>query len=157
MEATIRLAYQSEERELRDIFLFYDMDLAGDIEDHMVVKKGEKILAGGMLSLRDRCLFHLEVLAVSNDQRGTGAGRLLLSNLLQSPWLYCHGSVPDKNEIYTVTTISRGNAVPFYERFGFRRSSFPELAGPYQEQCDTCSDHRECQPVPMIFLGGERI
>jgi len=157
MELEIRFACKSEEEELRDIMLSFSMDLAGDIEEHVILKEGETICAGAKLSLLDRNAFHLEVLGVRDDRRGTGAGRLLLSKLLQDPWNYCHGEPLDPDENYRVTVVSKGDAAPFYEKLGFERCSFSDLDSPYDEQCDTCPDAEKCHPVPMALMGGGRL
>lgn len=154
MELEIRFAHESEEDELREIMLSFNMDLAGDIEAHVILNEGETIIAGAKLSLIEQNTFHLEVLGVKDDQRGTGAGRLLLSKLLQDPWNYCHGEPLDPDENYRVTVVSKGGAAPFYEKLGFERCSFSDLSSPYDEQCETCPDAPTCYPVPMVFRGG---
>ena len=156
MDTSIGFANQSDENELRDILLHYSMDLAGDIEDHVIIKQDDKIAAGGKVSLIDRDLFHLEVLGVHNDQRRTGAGGLLLAEILRHPWQYCHSSALEPGETFSVSTVSRGDAVPFYTKYGFKECNFIDLATPYNEQCDTCPDQQNCQPVPMVFVGGEK-
>ena len=156
MDTSIGFANQSEENELQEVFLYYGMDLAGDIEDHVIMKQNDKIAAGGKVSLIDRNLFHLEVLGVPSNQRRTGAGGLLLAEILRQPWQYCHSSALEPGETFRVSTVSRGDAVPFYTKFGFKECKFIDLATPFNEQCDTCPDQEICQPVPMVFVGGEK-
>ncbi len=154
MDSIIRFAYREEEDELREIMLSFGMDLAGDIEDHVIVIEGETISAGGRLSLIDRNTFHLEVLGVRNDRRRTGAGRLLLSRFLSDPWEYCQGEALGPDECYKITTVSRGEAVAFYAKMGFIRCDYSDLEWPYNEQCETCPDAETCKPVPMVYRGG---
>ncbi len=155
METMIRYAYPEDEEQLRDLLVSYDMDLAGDIEEHVVAQLGDQIIAGGMLSRIDHDLFHLEVFAVSDQWQRTGAGRLLLSSMVENPWLFCHDTSPV--QIFKITTVARGDAVPFYIHCGFQTCSFPELISPYDEQCQACPNREGCQPVPMIFRRGNMI
>lgn len=152
MDTTIRFARHEDEEQLRDLLVSYDMDLAGPIEDHVVAQHGDLIIAGGMLSRLDRDLFHLEVFAVSDLWQRTGAGRLLLSRMVESPWLYCNDAAP--REAYAISTVARGDAVPFYTSCGFEPMSFMELAPPYDQQCGQCPNQKGCQPAPMIFRRG---
>jgi N-acetylglutamate synthase and related acetyltransferases len=153
METTIRFANIEDEEQLRDLLVSYDMDLAGEIEEHVVAECGNEIIAGGMLSQIDHDLYHLEVLAVNDQWQRTGAGRLLLSRMVKYPWVYCHTVSPD-DQTYVVTTVARGDAVPFYKNCGFEPCSFDELTVPYNEQCNECPSRENCQPVPMIFRRG---
>jgi len=152
METTIRFACIEDEEQLKALLVGYGMDLAGEIDEHVVAQHGDQIIAGGMLSPIDDDLYHLEVFAVSDQWQRTGAGRLLLSAMIEAPWIYCRGSSP--GEIYSITTVARGDAVPFYSSCGFKPCSFLELTTPYDEQCDICPDRENCQPVPMIFRRG---
>lgn len=152
MDTTIRFARDEDQEQLKDLLVSFEMDLAGPIEEHIVALHGDLIIAGGMLSRLDRDLFHLEVFAVTDRWQRTGAGRLLLSEMLKSPWLYCCDSAP--RETYAITTVARGDAVPFYMGCGFEPMSFAELAPPHDQQCDQCPKQEECQPVPMIYQRG---
>lgn len=155
MDFKLKFASQMQAKQLRNIFLDYDMDLAGEIEEHVILMQAEIVLAGGMLSLTDRNTFHLKVLGVREDKKGTGAGGLLLSELLRNPWYYAHSSAPNPKEPFQVTTVARGEAARFYARYGFRSCGFSELDWPYNEQCDSCLERERCQPVPMIYTGGK--
>lgn len=151
----IKFASPTQKEIIRQLFLDYDMDLAGEIEDHVILMQAETVLAGGMLSQIDRKAFHLEVLGVRKDKKGTGAGGMLLSELLRNPWHYSRSSAPPTQEPFQVTTVARGEAVRFYAKYGFRPCSFAELDWPYNEQCDSCLEREKCQPVPMIYNGGK--
>jgi len=155
METTIRFACLEDEEQLKALLVGYGMDLAGEINEHVVARQGDQIIAGGMLSQIDDDVYHLEVLAVSEQWQRTGAGRLLLSKMIEAPWLYCHESSPREN--YSITTVARGDALPFYITCGFKPCSFLELTEPYAEQCDECPDRESCQPVPMILRRGDKI
>ncbi|HWQ77042.1 MAG TPA: GNAT family N-acetyltransferase [Syntrophomonas sp.] len=156
MGTMIRYARPEDEEQLRDLLVSHGMDLAGAIHDHVVVQQGDQIIAGGMISPVDDALYHLEVLAVGDKWRRTGAGRMLLSALIDAPWQYSsHDGSPE--ESYSITTVARGDAVPFYAGCGFESYSFDELAAPYDEQCQQCPDRESCQPVPMIFRRGIKI
>ena len=44
----IMFANSDAEEELRGIFLDSEMDIAGDIQDHVLIRKGDEIIGGGM-------------------------------------------------------------------------------------------------------------
>lgn len=152
MATTIRYAGPEDEEPLRDLLLHYDMDLAGAIDEHVLVQEDERIIAGGMLSQVKDDRYHLEVLAVRDEQRRTGAGRLLLSAMMGAPWQYCRAASP--GAVYSITLVARGDVVPFYSKCGFEPCSFLELAAPHRLKCTECPDKQSCQPTPMIFRRG---
>jgi N-acetylglutamate synthase-like GNAT family acetyltransferase len=155
METVIRYACHEDGEQLRALLVSYGMDLAGEVDEHVVALQDGQIIAGGMLNRIDDELYHLEVLAVGEKWQRTGAGRLLLSAMIEAPWLYCRDALPAN--AYSITTVARGDAVPFYTSCGFESFSFIELAAPYDEQCNECPDRETCQPVPMIFRRGINI
>lgn len=44
--AQILFAVQNDEEELREILWAYEMDISGEIEDHLIIKEDGKVLAG---------------------------------------------------------------------------------------------------------------
>ncbi|SDE70927.1 hypothetical protein SPACI_012480 [Sporomusa acidovorans DSM 3132] len=147
----ITFATREEEETLQDLFTGYGMALAGDIEEHVLVKAGHKVLAGAMLSQIDTNLFHLLVFAVSKDGHHQGIGSQLLQELLKKPENYCRTSFDGVDETYTVTTVAKGDAAPFYQKNGFAACDFSVLAYPFDEQCEECPDKQDCKPVAMMI------
>ncbi|MBP2638159.1 MAG: hypothetical protein H6Q72_4066 [Firmicutes bacterium] len=146
----IVFATTQDEVELQELFAGYGMGLAGDIEEHVLVKSDNKILAGAMLAQIDSKLFHLLVFAVQEDGCKQGVGSQLLQELLSRPEQYCRVLLDSVADSYQVTTVAKGEAVPFYEKNGFSSCDFLELAYPYDSQCEECPDKTECRPVAMM-------
>lgn len=134
---------------LQGIFLESDMDLAGEIEEHIVISRGDTIIGGGMLTQTDQDLFHLIVFAISEHERTHGLGRLLLDRLLQRPWDFCRGGSMPEGSSYRVTTVAKGKSAGFYGKLGFVPCDFNDLAAPFAGQCDDCPEAAECHPVAM--------
>jgi len=145
----IRFADSTDAEVLQGIFLESDMDLAGEIEEHIVISKGDSIIGGGMLTQTDRDLFHLIVFAISEHERTHGLGRLLLERLLQQPWDFCQGGSMPEGSSYRVTTVAKGKSAGFYGKLGFVPCEFSELADPFAGQCDDCPEAADCHPVAM--------
>lgn len=150
MRNKIDFATSEDADELQDLFAGYGMGLAGDIDEHVLVKADEKILAGAMLSQIDTDFFHLLVFAVKEEGRNKGIGSQLLQELLRNPEKYCRFLDDSSNGSYKVSTVAKGDAKSFYKKNGFIACDFSELAEPYDEQCMECPDKAECNPVAMI-------
>ncbi|CQR70887.1 acetyltransferase [Sporomusa ovata DSM 2662] len=146
----IVFATSEDEAELQDLFTGYGMGLAGDIEEHVLVKTDNKVLAGAMLAQLDTSFFHLLVFAVNEAGRNTGIGSQLLQEMIKNPEKYCQTPFDSNDSLYKVTTVAKGDAVRFYEKNGFVACDFSELAEPYDEQCLECPDKEDCKPVAMI-------
>ena len=58
------------------------------------------------------------------------------------------------NRFFKITTVSKGKAVDFYKKYGFKSCGFASLAPPYNTQCDECVDFEICNPLPLVFKGG---
>ena len=153
MDYQIMFANNDAEEELRGIFLDNDMDIAGEIQEHVLIKKDAEIIGGGMLAQTSNAEFHLLVFAVKESARKHGIGSTLLKELITRPWQYCL----DSNEViysrYTVTTAAKGKSSGFYRKNGFVACNFTELAAPYSEQCHDCPELEECNPVAMVYAG----
>ncbi len=147
----ITFATSEDEEELQDLFTTYGMGLAGDIEEHVLVKADNKVLAGAMLSQIDSNFFHLLVFAVREDERNSGSGSQLLQELLREPEKYCRTPFDHTDSSYKVTTVAKGDAARFYEKNGFIACAFTELVEPYDEQCVECPDKADCKPVAMMI------
>jgi N-acetylglutamate synthase-like GNAT family acetyltransferase len=150
--ATISYAGAADREAIEQLLLEYDLGMAGDTGDYVVIRQaGEVCAAGKLLQMQSGC-FHLEVLGVAGRLRKTGLGSLLLSELIRDPGQYCRSAAgrPDGN--YSITTIARGEAEGFYRKHGFKPCSCSMLAPPYDSQCDGCPDLEACAPVPMIYL-----
>jgi N-acetylglutamate synthase-like GNAT family acetyltransferase len=150
----IEFARSDAELELRGILLDSDMDIAGDIREHVLIKQREEIVGGGMLTQTGPDVFHLIVFAVKESARGNGIGSVLIQDLLWQPWAHCHNSTGELQESYRVTTISKGKSAAFYRKNGFAACDFSEVAEPYRGQCAECPEKVDCQPVAMSYRGG---
>ncbi|HWP95404.1 MAG TPA: hypothetical protein VN426_00995 [Syntrophomonadaceae bacterium] len=154
MELNIMYAEKYDELEAQEMLGEVNLALSGDIEDHVVLKTSGVISAVGKLVYESNHRFHLEVFGVRNDQRGSGWGRGLLTNLTAMPHKHCRSYYEDQLEgLYTITTVAKGESAGFYGRYGFSPISFSDLSDMYIEQCNHCPDRNTCQPVPLIFLG----
>ncbi|WP_258360361.1 GNAT family N-acetyltransferase [Moorella sulfitireducens] len=150
--AEVTLARPEDGPELRALLLDWGMDLAGEPEQHAVIKVSGKIFAGGKITWLEENAFHMELLAVKREARGRGLGGMLLLELIKKPWAYCDSSPAGGCVSYRVTTIARGEAAGFYRRYGFRNCHFSDLATIYREQCRDCPEREACRPVPMIYI-----
>ncbi len=149
MSYTIGFAGPEDETGLQEIFQASEMDLAGEIREHIVIKQGDRLIGGGMLTQTDPDSYHLIVFAISAAERQQGLGSLLLQQLMGRPWDYCcAGSVPSRNS-YCITTVAKGKSAGFYARNGFHACSFSDLYPPFHDQCQICPDQHDCTPVAM--------
>lgn len=149
MSYTIGFAVQEDELPLQEIFQANDMDLAGEIQEHIVIKQADRLIGGGMLTQTDQDSYHLIVFAINNDEHKQGLGRRLLQQLLERPWDYCcAGSVPSRDS-YCITTVAKGKSAGFYAKNGFSACNFSDLYPPFHDQCQICPDLHDCQPVAM--------
>jgi len=153
LDQRIVFARAADEDALRTILTEPGMDLAGGIEDHVVLKEGNQIIAGGMLYQVGADSFHLLVLAVAAQDRGRGAGRRLLREICARPWRYCRETAGVRRGPYWITTVARGKAAMFYNKCGFQKCDFSRLPPPFDRQCEECPDKKECGPAPLVFSG----
>ncbi|QDR81668.1 GNAT family N-acetyltransferase [Sporomusa termitida] len=152
MNTEIVFATDNDEEELQELFTECGMGLAGDIEEHLLIKRDHKIMAGAMLAQVDDHRFHLLVFAVRADARNQGTGRHLLQELLHRPGHYCRPEFGShRARPYQVTTVAKGEAARFYEKNGFAACAFSALAAPYDRQCEACPEQAACRPVAMLF------
>lgn len=151
MQFEIVFAHDSAEEAMRGILQSSDMDIAGEVQDHVLIKQGNEIYGVGMLAQTDRDEFHLVVLGVRQDGRRGGTGGQLIRELLRNPWQYCRDAVGTLTADYRVTTVSKGPSAGFYAKQGFRACEFQEIAEPYRGQCAECPELEVCGPVPMVF------
>ncbi|SMC37845.1 GNAT family N-acetyltransferase [Sporomusa malonica] len=147
----IEFATNNDLDELQSLFLEYGMGLAGDIEEHILLKRDNDLLAGALLTSISDSVFHLSVLAVSHEGRSQGLGTQFMQELLRHPQKYCCDPGELVHGTFQVTTVARGTAINFYKKNGFVPSSFSKLVSPYNMQCNTCEEKEECNPVPMVF------
>ena len=150
----ILFAEEDAEVELRGILIDSNMDIAGEIQEHVLIKKDGEIIGGGMLSQTGAAVYHLLVFAVRESARKHGIGSILLKELISRPWRYCLNSTGAIDGAYKVTTAAKGKSAPFYQKNGFVPCEFSELADPFRDQCRECPDLEDCNPVPMVYAGG---
>ncbi|PLX99904.1 MAG: hypothetical protein C0622_09775 [Desulfuromonas sp.] len=153
MPEHIEFATQQDETPLREIFLAADMDLIGDIEDHVVIHVGGELCGGGLVYQMDVELFHLLTLAVDRSLRSRGTGSRLLQQILKDPWAYCRDAVAGKEKAYRVTTVARGSSHDFYLKNGMSDCRFNDLAPPFVDQCRQCPDVAHCYSAALEFTG----
>ena len=149
----ILFAEKKDEEDLREILSLHSMDLAGAIEDHLIVKENDEVVGGGKMVEFQKNHFFLEVLGVKPEKLKEGIGTIILTEMIKSPWKYAK-VVREDTEIrvpYRIMTTAKGPASVFYQKHGFTRCSFSDLPETYQEQCTSCPDWEECNPVPMII------
>ena len=106
MPFAIDFAPENAEETMRAILQSSDMDIASEVQDHVLIRKGDVIFGVGMLAQTDQDIFHLVVLGVKQDERGGGTGSRLMQELLRNPWRYCRNAVGTFTENYRVTTLS---------------------------------------------------
>lgn len=155
MEYEIIFARPDDEEEVRGLLLDNDMDISGDINDHIMLKTKDQVHAAGKLALTQDKHYHLEVIGVRKDLHGQGWGSLLLNALTAVPWKYCRAETTPPTGAYLVTLMARDTADAFYTRHGFKPCPASRLADPYVEKCAVCPDRETCGPTPMAFVGGE--
>lgn len=153
MDARVLFAVKNDEEELREILLEYGMDISGEIEDHLIVKKDNDVLAGGKIIEFEEKHFFLEVIGVKDGYRDQGYGGILLSEIVRNPWMSSKHLLtePKSKESFRMTTVARGEAVDFYKKYSFVPCDFDTIPWPYREQCIDCPDKDNCNPVPMIL------
>lgn len=151
MSYEIRFAGQADEATLQGIFLESDMGLAGEIDEHIVISRGDTVIGGGMLTQTDPDSYHLIVFAISEDERTHGLGRLLLGRLLQQPWVFCRNGSRPAGERYQVTTVAKGKSAGFYRKLGLESCDFTDLAPSFAGQCNDCPEAVDCHPVAMVW------
>lgn len=136
-----------------ELFIEHDMDVYGDITDHVVLMEDGEVCAAACMVQTDERNYHLENIAVAGNRKHNGYGGGLLAAITEKPWACCQPSSEPEKGAYRVSTVARGNAVEFYARYGFTTCGFTDLDPQYQNQCDECPDRIKCSPVPMIFTG----
>jgi hypothetical protein len=62
MTIEVVFAKREDEEALRGVLWEHGMDISGDTQEHLVVKKGPEVLAGGKLSELQEKRFYLEVI-----------------------------------------------------------------------------------------------
>ncbi len=151
MSYEISFATHEEEDYLLDILLDSNMEIAGDIQDHVVIRKADQVIGGGMLTATSKDVFHLIVFAVKDTFRSSGVGKFLINALIKEPWLYCKDCETNFPSGFRITTVAKGESSEFYSKVGFVACDFSELADPFSEQCIGCPDITACGPVAMVY------
>ncbi|KTE91506.1 acetyltransferase [Desulfitobacterium hafniense] len=158
MAATIAFAQGQNEQQVMGILGAYGMGIPGDVEELLTVQENEEITAVAKIAEFAEGRFFLEVIGVKDGKRSQGAGKLLLGKILANPWECCRYafSEQENNRDYTVSTLARGYALGFYEKMGFQACTSAEIPEWYRDQCEECPERSTCEPMPMIYSGGER-
>lgn len=136
---------------LEALFLEYNLGLAGEIEEHVLLKKANEIIAGALIAAQNGGMFHLAVFAVASGKHNQGLGSQFLRELIRNPQKHCLAAGELFDRTFQITTVARGTASHFYKKNGFVDGSFADLDYPYSVQCDECPDREECDPYPMVF------
>ncbi|MEL1136020.1 GNAT family N-acetyltransferase [Desulfitobacterium sp. THU1] len=158
MAVRITFAQDEEEDQVMKIVTEYEMGMPGEIDEILIAKRGQEVLAAAKIVESDDGQFFLEVIGVKESFRSQGLGKSLLGRILENPWKCCKYSISEAEdqEEYSLSTLARGYAVGFYQRLGFRTCSLSEIPEYYREQCEECTDRLECEPMPMIYCGGNK-
>ncbi|HHV63705.1 MAG TPA: GNAT family N-acetyltransferase [Peptococcaceae bacterium] len=153
----IRFGTPDDEDELMEIMYSYGMGLPGEIEEHLLLEEDHTVLGGCKVVCCGEGYYFLEVIGIKKERHKQGLGGLLLEKIVQKPWECCAtGEIREVSQTaYTVATIARGEAVAFYRKYGFQPCEFEEIPEIYREQCNYCPEKESCQPVPMIYFGGQ--
>lgn len=80
---------------------------------------------------------YVSPVAVAPDAQGTGIGAALMNHAIRQ-----YGSLG---------LVARGYAVPFYEKLGFAPTQWENLPLEITEDCTTCPQARQCNPLPMCL------
>jgi len=153
VEYVIRFAQSDAEAELRGIFLESGMDLAGELQEHVVIRKQDEVIGGALVTQTSPDVYHLTVFAIKESARSRGIGSLLIRDLVREPWKYSLNASGVTGDRFTVTTMAKGQSVIFYRKNGFSPCEPAELADPYRGQCDACAERGDCNPLPMKYGG----
>lgn len=156
VDFVVAFAEPQDEEVLRAMLLDTGMDLAGEIEEHVVLRRGGEVVAGGRLYQAEEELFHLLVFAVAAVERGQGEGRRLLRAMSDRPWEYCRDAVRPAGGPFAVTTVARGEAEDFYKKCGFIACDFSNVPAPFDGQCEDCPDRAECNPSALVYRAPAR-
>ena len=78
---------------------------------------------------------YLRPVVVAPAFQGRGVGRRLLEALLADYPGLC--------------VVSRGEAVGFYRRLGFKPLPWSAVAAEQQEECDLCPERSQCRPIGL--------
>lgn len=151
MVYSIDFATRNEEERLREIFVSTGMDLVGETEDHIVIKKHGEILGGALLYQTEQNLFHLLTIAIRQSLRSSGSGSRLLQHILEQPWNCCSNGDANALPSYRVTTVSRGESRNFYLKNGMSDCSFQSLVPPFDQQCLSCPDLNDCHSAALEY------
>lgn len=152
----IGFAEHKDEDALREILWEYGMDTSGVVEDYVVLKEKDQVLAGGKIVEDREKGFFLEVFGVKKEHQQQGLGGELLGKIVSHPWKFCKNPIsePIDKGLFVLTTLSRGAATGFYKKYGFSPCDFAQIPEPYRQQCDCCPEKESCSPVPMLLMGG---
>ncbi|MDR1701232.1 MAG: GNAT family N-acetyltransferase [Sporomusaceae bacterium] len=147
----IIFAESGHEDILTELFTTSGMDLAGVVEDHILLQEEAELMAAAFVEEIEENLFHLAVFAVNPERRNQKIGSYLLQEILKNPRQYCRNQGGAKSTSFQLTTVAKGNAVEFYKKHGFTIGEFSQLQYPYNVQCEKCLDKEACAPVPLVF------
>lgn len=158
MSVTIAFAQDHDEEQVMKIVTEYKMGIPGEIEEVLIAKNEQEILAAAKIVESEEAQFFLEVIGVKEGDRSQGVGRLLLGKILENPWECCKYRFFEKEaqDGYSIATLARGYAVGFYHRMGFQACSLLEIPEWYRDQCEECPERLDCEPMPMIYNGGNK-
>ncbi len=153
MSYRITFASAKDEDLLRRIFQATEMDLVGDTEDHLAIRKNGIVCGGALLYQMDTSLYHLLTIAVHRDGRSRGIGSRLLKHILNRPWSCCRGAVADAEPRYRITTVSRGSSRNFYLKNGMLECNADSLYPPFDHQCSVCPEVADCHSTTLEYWG----
>lgn len=134
----VRQAEAEDRGELMNLLTANNMDCSAvPIEDFYVLVDHREILATVRLEEHwDKVM--VRPIVVAEKFRGQGVGRHLLKHVL-----------PEEK---AVLLVARGDAVEFYSRNGFLKSSWEQIPDHQLLECTDCTEKAKCNPQPMIKI-----
>jgi amino-acid N-acetyltransferase len=113
-------------------------EICENIRDFVVVENAGRILGCGALHLYGPHLAEVRSIAVRPEEKGNGAGRLLMSALLKQA---------KRQEVTCVCLFTR---IPsFFARMGFTVATREEIPDKLYKDCHSCPRLNNCDEVAM--------
>ena len=134
-EVSIRQGQPSDARSLARLLASQRMATDVDPAEFVVAEEKGRLLGAARLEWVGTDDAYLRPIAVTKEAQRTGLGSALLEKLCA--------------RCSSISVIARGDAVPFYKRSGFTATDWSSVREEYRDECESCDDLAQCQPVPM--------
>ncbi len=150
----VSFADPHHQEELQELLWNYDMDLFGEITEHLIIEQNDEIIAGARVIAEANNKFFLVAMAVKDAKQRKGYGSAIMEYMLSDPWR--SSCMESESRDFQITTLARGKSIGFYRKHGFEPCDYEDVPEFFSEQCKICPEHESCQPLPMIFNGGKQ-